>query len=182
MVVLISFGLPSNMRGEALYSACQIFIRVPYKFFEKTPYELWRKKEQNLKYLKVWGCLANVNIPINKKRKMRPKIVDYLFVRYSLYNTTYRFLVVNLEVFEISNGTIMKSSDVTFFENVFPWKNKLSKSVCDTSCSNLSSCSNVNKDNIFEPRRSKRSKNLRILVLNFALFYLKMILKLMVRP
>jgi len=48
---------------------------VPYKFFEKTPYELWRKKESNLKYLKVWGCLEKVNIPINKKRKIGPKLL-----------------------------------------------------------------------------------------------------------
>ena len=44
------------------------------------------------------------------------------------------------------------------FENVSPLKNKLSKLVCDTSCSNLSSCSNANKDIVFELRKSKRSK------------------------
>jgi len=87
-------------------------------FFEKTPYELWRKRELNLKYLKVWGCLAKVNIPINKKRKIGPKTVDSVFVGYSLHSTTYRFLVVNSEVSEISNGTIMESRDATFFENV----------------------------------------------------------------
>ena len=81
-----------------------------------------------------------------------------MFVGYSLHSTTYRILAVNLEVSEISNDTIMKSRDVTFFKNVFHLKNKLSKSVCDTSCSNLSSCSNANKDIVFEPKRSKRSK------------------------
>ena len=59
--------------------------------------------------------------------------------------------------------------DIPLFKNVFPLKNKLSKYVCDTSCSNLSSCSNANKDIVFEPRRSKRSKRLMILVLNFTL-------------
>ena len=91
----------------------------------------------------------------NRNRKIGPKLL-IVFVGYSLHNTTYRFLVVNLEVSEISNDTIMESRDVTFFENVFPLKNKLSKFVCDTSCSNLSSCSNANKDIIFEPKRSKR--------------------------
>jgi len=101
---------------EALYSACHIFN----KFFEKTPYELWRKRESNLKYLKVWGCLVKVNIPINKKRKIDKKNVNCIFVGYSLHDTSYRFLVVNSEVSKISNGTIMESRDVTFFENVFP--------------------------------------------------------------
>ena len=40
------------------------------------------------------GCLAKVNIPIYKKKKIGPKTVDYVFVGYSLHSTTYRFLVV----------------------------------------------------------------------------------------
>ena len=68
-VMLVSSGLLKNMWGEALYSACHILNRVPCKKFGKAPYELWRKRESNLKYLKVWRCLANVNIHINKKRK-----------------------------------------------------------------------------------------------------------------
>ena len=42
----------------------------------------------------MWGCLTKVNIPINKKRKIGPKTVNYVFVGYSLHSTTYRFLVV----------------------------------------------------------------------------------------
>jgi len=72
-VMIVSSGLPSNMWGEALYSACHILNNMPYKNFEKTIYELWRKREPNLKYLKVWGCLAKVNILINKKRKIGSK-------------------------------------------------------------------------------------------------------------
>jgi len=123
--MLVSFGLPSNMWGETLYSACHILNRAPYKIFEETLYELWRKREPNIKYLKVWGCLAKVNIPINKKRKFEPKTVDCVFVGYSLHSTTYRFLVFNSKVSEISNDTVMESRDVTFLENVFPLKNKL---------------------------------------------------------
>ena len=74
-----------------------------------------------------------------------------------MHSNTYRFLVVNSKVSEISNNTILETRDATFFENVFPLKNKLSKPVCDTCCSNLSYCSNANKDVVLEPRRSKRS-------------------------
>ena len=83
-----------------------------------------------------------------RKEKLNQKLL-IVFVGYSLHNTTYRFLIINSEVSEISKNTIMESSDVTFFENVFPLKNKLSKSICDISCSNLSSRSNANKDIIF---------------------------------
>ena len=117
-VMVVSFDLPKYMWGETLYFACHILNRVPYKIFEKTPHELWRKREPNLKYLKVWGCLVKVNIPINKKRKIEPKTIDYVFVGYSLHSITYRFLVVNFEVSEISN-TIRESREATFFENVF---------------------------------------------------------------
>jgi len=103
----------------------------------------------------VWGYLAKVNIPIDKKRKIEPKTIDCVFVGYFLHNTTYRFLVVNSEVFKISNSTIMESRDATFFEN------KLSKPICDTSYSNLSSCNNANMDIVLEPRRSKRSKKVK---------------------
>ena len=54
------------------------------------------------------------------KRKIERKIVDYVFVGYSLHSTTYRFLVVNSEVTKMSNVTIMQSRDVTFFENICP--------------------------------------------------------------
>ena len=52
-------------------------------------------------------------------------------------------------------------------------KNKLSKSVCDTFCSNLSSCSNANKDIVFEPRRSKRSKKVNNFGSEFCFFLLE---------
>jgi len=101
------------------------------------------------------------------------KLLDCIFFGYSLHNTTYRFFVVNSEVSEIFNSTIMESRDATFFENVFPLKNKLSKSVCDTSCSNLSSCSNVNKDIMFERRKSKRSKKVKDFGFEFCSFLLE---------
>ena len=132
--------------GETLYSTCRILNRVPYNFFLKKPLMSYREKRTKSETL---GCLEKINIPINKKRKIVPKTIDCVFVGYYLHNTTYRFLVVNLEGSHISNDTIMESRNVTFFENVFSLKNKLSKFVCDISCSNLSSYSNVNKDIVF---------------------------------
>ena len=38
--MLISSGLPSNMWGEAILSACHVLNRVPHKKIRKTPYEL----------------------------------------------------------------------------------------------------------------------------------------------
>nr|KYP49849.1 Retrovirus-related Pol polyprotein from transposon TNT 1-94 [Cajanus cajan] len=97
----LSSGLPDNLWGEALFTARHILNRIPYKILDKNPYELWKNRKPNLKYLKVWECLAKVNIPINKKRKIGPKTLDCVFLRYSLHITTHRFLVINSKVAKI---------------------------------------------------------------------------------
>lgn len=62
-VMMISSGLPESMWGEAILSTCHVLNRVPHKKLDKTPYELWKGYPPNLKYLKVWGCLAKVGLP-----------------------------------------------------------------------------------------------------------------------
>jgi hypothetical protein len=50
---------------------------VPTKNKEITPFEQWEKKILNMQ---TWGCVAKVNMPINKKRKLEPKIVIVSFL------------------------------------------------------------------------------------------------------
>jgi hypothetical protein len=38
---------------------------------EKTPYEKWVGRKPSLSYLRTWGCMAKVNVPINKKHQHR---------------------------------------------------------------------------------------------------------------
>jgi hypothetical protein len=86
---------------------------------EKTPYEeyIWRKPL--LSYLRTCGCLAKVNVPINKKRKLGPKTVDCVFLGYAHYSTAYRFLVIKSEITNVHIDTFLESHDVTFFKNIF---------------------------------------------------------------
>jgi hypothetical protein len=72
--------------------------------------------------------LAKVNVPINKKRKLAPKIVDCVFLGYAHHSTAYRFLVIKLEIPDVHIDTFLESRDVTFFENIFPMKNSYSMS------------------------------------------------------
>jgi len=58
--IFISSGLPDNMWGEAVLTTCFILNRIPFKKLDQTPYELWKGYVPNLRYLKVWGCLAKV--------------------------------------------------------------------------------------------------------------------------
>ena len=68
--MLISSGLPQNMWGEAVLSANYLLNKIPRKQEDKTPYEMWKGRTLSYKFLRVWGCLAKVVVPSNKKVKI----------------------------------------------------------------------------------------------------------------
>jgi hypothetical protein len=108
---------------EALLTLCHVLNRVLMKNKEKTPYEEWIGGKPLLSYLHTWGCLAKVNMSINKKQKLGPKTVDGIFLGYAHHSIVYRFLVIKSEVLDVYVDTFIESYDVTFFENIFPMKN-----------------------------------------------------------
>ena len=111
-----------------MLTACHTLNRVPMKNKEKTPFEEWENKRLTLSYLRTWGCLAKVNVPIAKKRRLRPKIVDCVFLGYAFHSVGYRFLIIKSGIRDMHVGTILESRDVTFFENTFPMKKTPSNS------------------------------------------------------
>jgi hypothetical protein len=115
-------GLSKEWWGEAILTACHVLNRVSTKNKEITSFEEWEKKRLNLSYMRTWGCLAKVNVSINKKRKVGPKTADCVFLGYAIHSVGYRFLIINSEVPDMHVGTIMKSRDATFFENKFSMK------------------------------------------------------------
>jgi hypothetical protein len=108
-------GLSKEWWGEAILIVCHVLNRVPTKNKEITSFEEWEKKRLNLSYMRTWGCLAKVNVPINKKRKLGPKTIDCVFLGYAIHSVGYRFLIINFEVPDMHVGTIMKSRDTIFF-------------------------------------------------------------------
>ena len=101
-------------------TACHVLNRVPTKNKEITPFEEWEKKRPTLSYLRTWGCLAKMSVPITKKRKFGLKTVDCIFLDYAIQSVGYRFLIVKSEVPDMHVGTIMESRDATFFKTFFP--------------------------------------------------------------
>ena len=99
--------------------ASHVLNRIPNRNKETTPYENWVGRKPSLSYLRTWGCLAKVNIPISKKRKLGSKTVDCVFLGYAHQSIAYRFLVVKYEVPNIHVDTIMESRDATFFRTYF---------------------------------------------------------------
>jgi hypothetical protein len=111
------------MVGAALLTSCHVLNRVPVKNKEKTPYEEWIGRKSLLSYLCRWGCLAKVNVPINKKHKLGPKTMDCVFLGYAHHSIAYIFLVIKSEVPDMHVDTFLESRDVTLFENIFHMKN-----------------------------------------------------------
>ena len=56
-------------------------------------------------------------MPINKKCKLGPKTVDYVFLGYAIHSVGYRFLIINSGVPDMHVGTIIESIDATFFKS-----------------------------------------------------------------
>jgi hypothetical protein len=103
-------------------TACHVLNKVPTKNKEITPFEKWEKRKLNIFDLRTWGCLAKVNVSINKKCKLGPKIVDSVFLGYAFHSIGYRFFIINSRVPDMLVDTIMESRYATFFEDEFPMK------------------------------------------------------------
>jgi hypothetical protein len=95
---------------------------VPTKKSEITPYEGWKGRKPSLSYLRTWGCLAKVNLPIVKKLKLGLKTIDCVFLGYAANSPAYKFLVVRSDSPDVNVDTIVESRDATFFEDIFPLK------------------------------------------------------------
>jgi hypothetical protein len=86
------------MVGVALLTPYHVINRVFMKNKEKTPYEKWIGRKSSLSYLRTWGCLTKVNVPINKKRKLGHKTVYCVLLGYAHHSIAYKFLVIKSKV------------------------------------------------------------------------------------
>nr|CAE01619.3 OSJNBa0042L16.8 [Oryza sativa Japonica Group] len=166
--MLDTAGLSKEWWGEAVLTACHVLNKIRMKHKEVTPFKEWERKKLNLSYLRTWGCLAKVNVPITKKRKLGPNIVDCVFLCYAIHSVGYRFLIVNSGVPDMHVGTIFESRDATFFENEFPMKHTPSTSSQETVMphehfapiehNDQTPEENPEEDNIVDTRKSKRQR------------------------
>ncbi|RVW73229.1 Retrovirus-related Pol polyprotein from transposon TNT 1-94 [Vitis vinifera] len=163
--MLLSSGLPQNLWGEALLFANYILNKMPHKKTLKTPYELWKGHKPCYKYLKVWGCLAKVEVPKPKKVKIGPKTIDCIFIGYANNSSAYRFLVYKSEIPDVHVNTIIESRNAAFFETIFPY-NKPSETSTQKRTHDITFGNNqleVNQESKEkqvdeDPRRGKRAR------------------------
>ena len=119
--LMINSGSPRNLLGEAILTANKILNRVSHRK-KSIPYELWKGRKPNLKYFKVWGCLAKVEVPLPKRVKIGPKTIDCVFIGYAVNSKACRFFVHKFDNPEIHVNTIIESDNAEFFENINPYK------------------------------------------------------------
>ena len=111
-------GLSEGFWGEAMLTACHILNRVPTRGNKAIPYELWYKRKPNLNYLRVWGCRAFVRVPSNKRKKLRERGFDCIFVGYAHHSHAYRFYIIAPNDY-ISINSIIESRGAIFYETRF---------------------------------------------------------------
>ena len=151
--MLISFGMPNHMWGEAILTENHVLNRVPHKALDKTPYELWKGYAPTLKYLKVWGCLAKVAYPTFKRETVGSRTFDCAFIGHANNSSAYHFMRLN-------DKSICEYRDAEFFENIFPLMNNAIPTSVLPLIENTSSSVTLNAPIgvIDEPRKNKRKR------------------------
>ncbi|KAE8685157.1 Expansin-A8 [Hibiscus syriacus] len=108
----IHAGLPKFLWAEAINTAAYLINRGPSVPLDGgIPEEAWSKKEINLSYLRVFGCISYVHIDSAERSKLDAKSNKCVFVGYGGDEFGYRF-------WDYENRKIIRSRDVIFNENV----------------------------------------------------------------
>jgi hypothetical protein len=79
------------MVGGGLLTSCHVLNRVPNKNKDQTPYEMWTGRKPLLSYCTLGDAWQKVNVPIPKKRKLGPKILDCVFLGYAQRSIAYGY-------------------------------------------------------------------------------------------
>ncbi|KAL6521608.1 hypothetical protein OROGR_018177 [Orobanche gracilis] len=146
-----------NMWGKAVLTVNYILNKIPRKGKNVTPYELWKGRKPSYKYLKVWGCLAKVEMPLPKQVKIGPKTVDCIFIGYAINSSAYRFIIHKSKVPEMNVGTTIESMNAVFFENIYPCKNN--DKVDNNSGNRIEDEATSSKSTDVDPKSHKRSRS-----------------------
>jgi hypothetical protein len=128
-------NLPNYFWAEAVATAVYIMNRTPTATVHgMTPKEKFTSKKPDVSHFRVFGCIAYVHVPDEKRLKLNPKAEKCIFIGYSLEQKGYR-------CFNLSTRKLQVSRDVVFDEMV-SWYSPL-KIVEDGEARNGDVSSNV---------------------------------------
>jgi hypothetical protein len=105
-------NLPNYFWVEVVAIAVYIMNRTPIAIVHgMTPEENFIGKKPDVSHLRVFGCIAYVHVPDEKRSKLNPKVEKCIFIGYSLKQKGYK-------CFNPSTRKLQVSRDVVFDEMV----------------------------------------------------------------
>lgn len=109
--MLFYANLEKSYWAEALATAAYIVNRCPKKSLNgKTPYELWKGKKPNLLHMRIFGSVAMVHVPKEKRQKWDKKSIKLIFMGYCENSKGYRLM-------DPETHKVVTSRDVVFIES-----------------------------------------------------------------
>jgi hypothetical protein len=91
MSMLNEKNLPNYFWAEAIVTGIYIVNRTPTTIVHGIrPQEKFRGKKPNVSHLRVFGCIAYMHVPDEKRSKLDPKAKKCIFIGYSLEQKGYR--------------------------------------------------------------------------------------------
>ena len=106
--MLKSSGLSNSFWVDAISTASYVQNSLPTAtLHKKTPYESWHGSKPSVGHSRVFGCLAYVHIPDEKRKKLDDKSKKCIMIRYSLDLKAYR-------LYDPSAHEIIISRDIIF--------------------------------------------------------------------
>ena len=71
--------------------AVYLFNRSPTRsVWGKTPQEVWSGRKSGISHLRVFGCIAHVHVPDERRAKLDDKSERFIFIGYDLSSKGYK--------------------------------------------------------------------------------------------
>ncbi|MFS7910246.1 putative RNA-directed DNA polymerase [Helianthus anomalus] len=116
--LLFQSGIPLKFWSECILTSSYLINRTPSSVLNGgSPYELLFGFKPSLNHLKIFGCLCFFTILTNND-KLEERAEKCVFMGYSNYKKGYK-------VWSLDQRKFIFSRDVSFYENVFPYKTNL---------------------------------------------------------
>ena len=109
--MLSDAGLPTELWGEAAYTACYLHNRTArhYGVEVATPEEMWTGEKQDLAHLRAFGCVAYAQVAKEQRGKLEDTSMRGIFVGYTPASRQYR-------VYDPDTKAVERYSTVRFDE------------------------------------------------------------------
>ena len=108
--MLKSKKLPKELWAEAVACAVYLSNRSPTRsVWGKTPQEAWSGRKPGISHLRVFGSIAHVHVPDEKRTKLDDKSESFIFIGYDANSKGYK-------LFNPNNKKVVISRDVVFDE------------------------------------------------------------------